>query len=94
MSEQENITLAEMISETVGAYCAQNGFGIPNGFVYCVSRIAEDGEQVLTLGSGESQPTHISLGLSSYLKRNFEMDVDFELTSFVTAMHDCDEDEE
>lgn len=91
MSE-EKTTLQQMLSETIHAFCAQDGFGIPAGFVYCVSRIAENGEQVLTLGSGEGRHTHISVGLARYLTKNFELDVESELTAWYEAHAAEDED--
>ena len=87
----EKPTLQEVLSEAIHAYCSQDGFGIPVGFIYCVSRIAENGQQVLTLGSNEDQPTHMSLGMAAYLTKNFEMDVEHELTSYYFAVDEEDE---
>lgn len=87
----EKITLQQVLSEAIHAYCSQDGFGIPVGFIYCVSRIAENGQQVLTLGCNEEQPTHMSLGMAAYLTKNFEMDAEHELTSYFMAI---DEDED
>ena len=87
----EKPTLQEVLSEAIHAYCSQDGFGIPVGFIYCVSRIAENGQQVLTLGSNEDQPTHMSLGMAAYLTKNFEMDAEHELTSYYFAVDEEDE---
>lgn len=82
MSDEEKLTLHEMLAETIAAYCAQDGLGFPAGFVYCVSRIMESGEQVLTLGEATNQPTHVSLGMTEYLKQSFSLDAQQQLTEW------------
>ena len=87
----EKPTLQEMLNETIGAFCAENGFGIPTGFVYCVSRIADDGQQVLTLGCADGQATTLSMGLTAYLAKSFELDAESELSAWYAAMYEDDE---
>ena len=90
----ETPTLRSTIEGAVSAYCSENGFGIPTGFVYCVSRIDADGENVLTLGAMEQQTTAASLGLTRYLEKSFEFEADMELSSYHAYLHaDCDEDD-
>lgn len=86
-------SLREVIADAIGAYCAEHGFGIPNGFVYCVSRIDSDGDSVLTLGAQENQHTATSLGLSRYLFKKFDSDVVDELENFFISISDDDEDD-
>lgn len=87
----EKPTLQEVLSDAIHAYCAKDGFGIPSGFIYCVSRIDSEGRQVLTLGSGEDQGTHTSLGMAAYLTKSFEMDAEQELATYLYAMDEDDE---
>ena len=90
----ETQTLRSTIEGAVNSYCSENGFGIPTGFVYCVSRIDSDGENVLTLGAMEQQTTAASMGLTRYLEKSFEFEADMELSSFHNWVHDDDDDED
>lgn len=78
----EKPTLRELLSATIDSFCAQDGFGIPTGFIYCVSRIDEEGQQVLTLGSSDGQSTHVSMGMAAYLVKNFDLDAEQQLTAY------------
>lgn len=88
---EEKPLLREMLAEAISAFCAQNGFGMPIGFIYCVAHISSDGEKIMTIGEEENQMTALSLGMASYLKKSFEMDAEFELSSWVNAMDEEDE---
>lgn len=86
---EESETLQSALNDSINAWCSRDG-GFHTGFVYCVARIDSEGQQVLTLGSGESQLTATSLGLASYLRKNFEMDVEFELSNYTFAEDEDD----
>lgn len=73
MSDEPKL-LQEYISDAIAQYCAMNGFGYPSAFVYCVSRIDSDGEQVLTIGEADGQQTWQSLGLTAFLTKWFADD--------------------
>lgn len=60
-------SLHEMIAETVSAYLAQTGGGIPNGFIYAVNYIDSDGGQCNEIGCMDEQSPVLSSGLNSYL---------------------------
>lgn len=84
-------SLREAIDEAIVSFCSENGFGIPVGFIYCVERIDEDGDRVLTIGSQEDQPTWQSMGLSRYLTKWIEDDVDQEIARVYTFLDDEEE---
>lgn len=84
-------TLRELLSATIDSFCGQDGFGMPTGFVYCVSRIDEEGQQVLTLGCSDGQSTVVSMGMAAYLMKNFEIDAEQQLTA---CYHDHDEEDD
>lgn len=84
-------SLAAAIEDAINAFCSENGYGIPLGFVYCVERIDEDGDRVLTIGSQEKQTSWQSMGLSRYLTKWIEDDVDQEIARVYTFMEDEDD---
>lgn len=88
----EKPTLRNVIEGAIASYCSENGFGLPNSFVYCVSRIDNDGVPVLTLGAMDSQPTTTSMGLAAYLKKSFDMEAESELSEFYYSMNDEDDE--
>lgn len=91
----EPVTLRSVIEGAVNSFCAENGFGIPTGFVYCISRIDSAGENVLTLGGMERQTTAVSMGLAAYLAKSFDFEAEQELACFAAwAGEDDDEDEQ
>jgi hypothetical protein len=93
MDEQPSLRGA--IEEAIQQFCSANGgFGIPTGFVYCVSRIDSDGSNVLTLGGMESQTTAVSMGLTAYLAKSFDAEADQELAAFHWSLSHDDEDED
>ena len=86
----DNPTLSDRITAAIEAHCAESGLGIPQGFIYCVSHIDKNGEQVMTLGDSGLQSTHVSLGLAHLLVRNYELDVD----TWLMAACQCEDDDE
>lgn len=90
----ESITLRSVIEDAINAFCAANGLGIPSGFVYCVSRIDSDGENVLTLGGMERQTTAQSMGLTAYLAKSFDFEAEEELSMYSYHLAHDDEDED
>lgn len=87
-------TLRNAIEVAISSFCSEHGFGIPTGFVYCVSRIDSEGDNCLTLGSMEGQQTAISMGLAAYLSKNFEFEAESELTAWHYAACADDEDDD
>lgn len=87
MSEEPRM-LQDYLNEAISEFCADKGFGYPGAFIYCVSRIDETGEQVLTLGEAPGQATWQSLGMVKYLEKWFEADAEH------TIIRACAHDEE
>lgn len=84
----ETPSLHEFVTESVNAYLAATGGGIPNGFIYAVNYIDSEGVQNNQIGCMEDQSPVLSAGLLAYLKAVVDAWVD-------QALFDCDcEDEE
>lgn len=79
--------LQDYLNDAIAHYCADNGLGIPSAFVYCVSRIDENGSPVLTIGDSEGQQTWQSLGLVAYMQEWFKDDA----TQQIAAAYQLDE---
>jgi hypothetical protein len=90
----ESTTLRSVIEEAINSFCAANGLGFPTSFVYCVSRIDAEGENVLTLGGMERQTTAQSMGLAAYLSKSFDFEAEQELSSYTYWANHDDEDED
>lgn len=88
----EDDTLRSVVEKAIGDFCSANGFGMPNGFVYCVSRIDNSGAPCLTLGAMDGQMTHTSMGLTAYLAKNFDLDAEVEFTSYYSSFADDEDD--
>lgn len=86
---QDQTTLHEMISECVSAYCAQQGGGIPLGFIFAVQRIDEQGASNIHLGCMDGQSPMVSAGLSAYLEQTVRIEIEDDLYGC-----ECDDDDE
>lgn len=75
----ETPMLHELISETVSAYCAQNGGGIPLGFVFAIQRIDSDGVSNVHLGCMDGQSPLTSAGLVAYLDHTVRIEIEDDL---------------
>jgi len=83
-------TLHEMIAETVSAYCAQNGGGIPLGYVFAAQRIAEDGSSNIHIGCMDGQTPMVSAGLAAYLNKVVEMEIEDDMYGCDCEDGECD----
>lgn len=75
----ETPTLQELIAETVNAYCAQNGGGIPLGFLFAIQRIDSDGASNIHLGCMDGQSPLASAGLLAYLDQTVRIEIEDDL---------------
>lgn len=84
----ETPTLHEMIAETVSNFCAQNGGGIPLGYIFAVQRIADDGSSNIHLGCMDGQTPLVSAGLLGYLDATIRIEIEDDLYGC-----ECDDEE-
>jgi len=89
----ERKLLQEYIDEAIADFCRDNGFGFPNCFVYAVSRIDENGDQILTVGDAEGQQVWQSLGLVAFMQKWFGADADYMARSAWVVNVDDEDDE-
>lgn len=82
-------SLHELIAETVSAYCAQNGGGIPIGYVFAVQRIDGGGVERIHIGCMDGQSPILSAGLSTYLDTTVRLDIEDDLFAC-----ECEDDDE
>lgn len=89
----ETPSLRQRITETINEYLAQNGGGIPNGFIYSIGYINGDGINTVEIGAMDSQSPMLSAGLLAYLNTV----IDEAVAGAVLGACDCgcdDEDED
>lgn len=75
----EHPSLHEMISETVRAFCAQDGGGIPLGCVFAVQRIDSEGAERIHVGCLDGQSALVSAGLVGYLDATVRIEIEDDL---------------
>ena len=65
--ENARVTLGDAINDAVSAWCVGNGGGFPIAFVCALDFIDTDGKPNIIVSTMDEQPTHRSMGLSTYL---------------------------
>ena len=87
----DSLTLHERIESAVHAHLAQEGGGIPLGYLAAIHYVNSDGSQSMLIAAPQDQLTATSMGLAAYLSKVADLNAEFELTVCDCGDEDCDD---
>lgn len=90
-NENVRATLGETINDAISGWCLSNGGGFPIAFVCALDFIDAEGKPNIIVTTMDDQPTHRSMGLSTYLDAWYRDDAE---SLWAEAMYGAIEDDD
>lgn len=87
----ESLSLHERIEAAIHAHLAQEGGGIPLGYLAAIHFVNSDGSQSMLIAAPEDQLTATTMGMAAYLSKVADLNAEFELTICGCDDEDCDD---